>query len=268
MGIQKNVTQADINQPDKKQADVNQPDRNQPDINQSEIKQADQQKTVPSPVHVQSNTDAEKPWTFQEELFPVEELYCFVEQFARKNGLEQTSAALPFMKTSHAGQVRKGPGQIPYIYHPLTMARHSIAMGLTEDALLAAILLHDVCEDCGVKPEALPVNETVREAVVYLTFQNPEGIPKAQAKGQYLEALKENRLAAVIKLLDRCSNVSAMAGGFTRGRIVHYITETETYLLPLIEIIKNRYPEYDNAMFLIKYQMGSVLESLKHMLEG
>lgn len=205
-------------------------------------------------------------WTFQEEWFSVEALYNFVAQFARENALEQTSAALPFMKTSHAGQVRKGSGTVPYIYHPLTMARHSIAMGLTEDELLAAILLHDVCEDCGVKPEQLPVNETVREAVVYLTFQKPEGMPKPQAKQLYFEALKENRLAAVIKLLDRCNNVSAMAGGFTRSRIIYYIEETESSLLPLLDVVRNRYPGYENALFLLEYQMRSVLESLKRLI--
>ena len=51
---------------------------------------------------------AKPDWTFQEEWFPVEELYDFVARFAHDNGLKQTSAALPFMKAAHAGQVRKG----------------------------------------------------------------------------------------------------------------------------------------------------------------
>lgn len=205
-------------------------------------------------------------WNFHEVWFSIEEMYRFVEAFAEENSLAQTQAALPFMKQSHAGQLRKGSGRIPYIYHPLTMACHSIAMGLTEDELLAAILLHDVCEDCGVEADALPVNEAVREAVALLTFQKPEGMAKAQAKALYFEALKENRLAAVVKLLDRCNNVSAMASAFPKDKMAHYIRETESSLLPLLDVIRSRYAGYEQALFLLEYQLLSVLESLKRLL--
>lgn len=207
-----------------------------------------------------------KEWTFREEWFSTEKMYEFVGHFAHENGLTQTQAALPFMKQSHAGQLRKGSEVIPYIYHPLTMACHSISMGLTEDELLAAILLHDVCEDCGVEVDALPVNETVREAVARLTFQKPEGMEKAQAKVLYFEALKENRLATLVKLLDRCNNVSAMASAFTRDRMTDYIRETESSLLPLLDVISSRYAGYEKALFLLEYQLRSVLESLKRLL--
>lgn len=203
---------------------------------------------------------------FQEELFPLEELYRFIEEYAQEKGLVQTSAALPFMKKSHAGQVRKGPARVPYIYHPLSMARHSIAMGLTEDEVLAAILLHDVCEDCGVAPEELPVNKTVQEAVVYLSFQKPEGMTKAQAKAVYFAAIEENKVASLVKLLDRCNNISAMAGGFTKERMVQYIEETESYLLPLCNRLKEQYEEYRNPLFILEYQIRSVMESLKVFL--
>ena len=46
--------------------------------------------------------------------------------------------------------------QIPYINHPFTMACHALAMGLEDDELIAALLLHDVVEDCGVSAEELP----------------------------------------------------------------------------------------------------------------
>ena len=49
------------------------------------------------------------------------------------------------------------------------MACHALAMGLEEDELLAAILLHDVCEDCGVPPGELPVCEEVRRIVALVT---------------------------------------------------------------------------------------------------
>ena len=37
-------------------------------------------------------------------------------------------------------------------------------------------------------------------------------------------------------------------------------------MFPVLSTIKQTWPEYNNAVFLIKYQMLSVLESLKIML--
>lgn len=203
---------------------------------------------------------------WNERLFSETDLYTWVEDFSRENHLEQTLLALPLMKQLHAGQVRKGPGRIPYIYHPLLMACHSIAMGMGEDELLAVILLHDVCEDCGVFPEQLPVNEKVRQAVACLTFSVPEGGNKTLAKQMYYQAIAENRLAIVVKAIDRCNNISTMATGFSRKKMADYILETEEYVLPLLQVIRLRYPMYQSTAFLLEYQMKSVMESLKRVL--
>jgi hypothetical protein len=37
-------------------------------------------------------------------------------------------------------------------------------------------------------------------------------------------------------------------------------------VLPLLKTVKQNYLEYNNAVFLIKYHMLSVLESLKNMM--
>ena len=46
------------------------------------------------------------------------------------------------------------------------------------------------------------------------------------------------------------------------------IDETEKYVLPLMSRMKRLYPEYNNIVFMVKYQILSVLESLKAMLMG
>ena len=56
--------------------------------------------------------------------------------------------------------MRKGTG-IPYITHPMDTA--VIMATMTEDKeLIAAAILHDVVEDCGVEVDNLPVNYTVK----------------------------------------------------------------------------------------------------------
>ena len=58
------------------------------------------------------------------------------------------SQAAVFAVNAHDGMLRKGT-KIPYIVHPMEVA--AIAASLTDDPeVIAASLLHDVMEDCGV----------------------------------------------------------------------------------------------------------------------
>lgn len=168
--------------------------------------------------------------------------------------------ALAFAKEKHFGQFRKPPElAIPYINHPLTMACHALAMGLEDDTLLAAILLHDVCEDCGVLPEELPVSKEAREIVALLTKPR-EGYSE---QDYYAEILK-NPAACLIKCIDRCSNVSGMALGFSPEKIREYVEETETWYPALLKRIKAE-PGYNNAAFLLTYQLRSLLQTAKRI---
>lgn len=201
-----------------------------------------------------------------ERLFSEEHMYTQVKAAANAHGLLQTGKALPFAKQYHEGQVRKGKDNIPYISHPLTMACHALALGIVDDDVLSAVLLHDVCEDCGVLPEALPVSATVQQAVALLTKEEHPGETKQQLNNRYYAALRGNRIASIVKVLDRCNNISTMAIGFSKSRIVQYIEETEAYVLPLLDHVKESWPEYYNAAFLLKYHMKSILESSKRLV--
>lgn len=48
-----------------------------------------------------------------------------------------------------------GPPGVPYIEHPLRVARRLIPWGIRDAELIAAALLHDVAEDCAEEPLAL-----------------------------------------------------------------------------------------------------------------
>ena len=63
------------------------------------------------------------------------------------------SQAAVFATNAHDGMMRKGT-KIPYIVHPMEVA--AIAASLTDDPeVIAAALLHDVMEDCGVTQKQL-----------------------------------------------------------------------------------------------------------------
>ena len=208
-------------------------------------------------------------WTIADALFSPEHMYSRIAVTSELEGLRETSAALRFMKKAHEGQYRKpslfSDTKVPYITHPLMMACHAHALGIREDKILATILLHDVCEDCGVAPEDLPFSEEVREAVRLLSFQVMPSETRADAKKRYYAAIAENRIARIVKILDRCNNISTMASSFTQKKLVAYVDETETYVMPLLEQAKYAIPEYADAFYLLKYHMRSVLESIKAM---
>lgn len=202
--------------------------------------------------------DFEEP--LSDRLFNEDRMYRYVENYATIKEMYQTVSVLSYARELHEGQVRKGQERVPYIYHPLLIACHALALGLDDDDLISAALLHDVCEDCGVDIENLPVNAFTKEAIALVTKS------KDKTTEQYYEDISKNKLATLIKLLDRCNNVSGMATGFSQRKMVDYINETEKYIYPLLRTAKHAYPEHSDQIFLIKYHMTSVISSLKHQM--
>ena len=197
-------------------------------------------------------------------------MITYVGAYCNAKGLYQTKRALAFAREKHNGQYRK-PGhsdeRIPYIYHPLLLTCHALALGLEDDDLLSACLLHDVCEDCGVEISELPVNDATREAVRLLT--KPENFGKTDPEYRtYYEGIAGNRIALIVKLLDRCNNISSMATSFTDEHMAEYIKETQEYIHPLMKRARDEYPEYSNQLFLIRYHMNSVLETVRHHMRA
>lgn len=190
-------------------------------------------------------------------------MYEYIESYANEYNLPQTLQALPFAREKHEGQMRKGPEgkREPYITHPLQMAAHAIAMDLIDDDLLSTILLHDVVEDCDVALAELPVSENVQEAIRLVTRVDGE------SKEKYYSQIGKNRIAVMVKLIDRCHNVSQMSQAFSREKMWKYIRETEDYVLPLLIKGGETWPEYERQYFLLKYQISSILQTVKALLE-
>ena len=197
-------------------------------------------------------------------MFNEEKMYTFIRGYATGREMTQTLYALTFAREMHKEQKRIS-GE-PYIIHPLTMACHALALGFKDDDLLATILLHDVCEDCGVAPEKLPVNETVRHAVELLTFAVLDGETKEDAKARYYQNLLSSHEASLTKMVDRCHNVSSMAGTFSAEKLKAYIDETREYVLPLLRRIKDKYPEDADELFVLKYHIISVVDAVEETL--
>ena len=196
--------------------------------------------------------------------YNIDMMYAHIHEFAVSRQMEQTVQALSFAWKMHSGQYRKSGEE--YIIHPLTMACHALSLRIADDTLISTILLHDVCEDCGVSPQELPVSPDVRRGVELMTFTVLEGETQDAAKRRYYDRLGETKTAAVTKLIDRCHNVSTMAGTFSKEKMKADIEETREYVLPLLCRTGERYPDLAGVLFSIRYHITSVIDAAEHIL--
>ena len=197
-------------------------------------------------------------------IYSWEHMKTFVKSTARALKLRNTLKAVDYAVEMHEGQTRKR-SRIPYIYHPLNLACHALSMGITEDEIIAACLLHDVVEDCGKKLEDLPVNDETKELVRLLTHEKTSSANRDRMMAAYYDAIAENPKAALIKCIDRCNNLTTMSWGLSRDRIYRMIKETEEYFPRLLKVIKAEV-DFNNAAWLLQYHMESMLDIYKRLL--
>lgn len=213
-------------------------------------------------------------------LFDENKNYSFLKGFLAGKELYQSLRLLPYVKKMHADQVRSGKDHVPYFSHPLQIASHAIALGFVEDDLISTALLHDICEDCNIRSEELPASEQTRLAVSILTKEklakpNPDASEaewnayyeeEKQRNIVYYAKLRTSRIATIVKLLDRCNNVSGMSTAWKAPKLAKYILETEEFVYPLLTYAQNEYPQYICQFFLIEYHTKSVIEAIRHLI--
>lgn len=208
--------------------------------------------------------DKVKRFETKDAIYNWEHMKTFVKTTARNFKLRDTLKAVDFAVEAHEGQKRKKSG-VPYIYHPLNLACHALSMGIRDDAIIAACLLHDVIEDCGKKVEELPVNDECREIVKLLSHEKTTDKNRDQKMSEYYELIANNPKAALVKCIDRCNNLTTMSWGLSRERICRMINETEIYFPKLLKVVKAD-PEYSNASWLLQYQIESMLDIYKRLM--
>jgi len=129
------------------------------------------------------------------------------------------SDAMIFAARAHDGMLRKGTNT-PYIVHPAEVA--AIAATLTEDQeVLAAALLHDVMEDCGIGEAEIAAQFGSRVAqLVKSETQERNGDPGetwlARKRGAVERIACGDRDAKIIALSDKLSNMRAIHRDYDR----------------------------------------------------
>lgn len=124
------------------------------------------------------------------------------------------SAALEFAREAHAGQVRKGDGS-PYIAHPVEVARLLYEAGFRQ-TVIAAGLLHDVMEDCGVSVAELEERFGAEVVALVATLTADESVEGyAAGKDQHRAAVRwGGSPATAIYAADKLANLRSLSAAY------------------------------------------------------
>ena len=193
----------------------------------------------------------------------VDKMHTYLRGFLTGAGMSEASKALQYARKAHEGQTRILDGS-PYIIHPLGMACYAVALGLRDENIISTILLHDVVEDCDKQVEYLPVNDTVKRAVKYMTITTFDtDTSKIETKCRYFNELLDCPEALICKALDRYNNLSDMPITFTADGTAKNIAETEILLLPILKKAKEKYPELADILFVLRTNLSTLCEAIK-----
>ena len=133
--------------------------------------------------------------------------------------MKLVTQAMIFAAEMHDGAMRKA-SNIPYIVHPMEAA--AVAASITDDQeVLAATVLHDVMEDCGVSFEELEARFGRRVAELVREDSNNQGaFADANWNARKREAVRRLAVASrelrLIALSDKLSNIRAIYRDYLR----------------------------------------------------
>ena len=134
--------------------------------------------------------------------------------------------ALRLAEEAHRGQVRRGSG-VPYVVHPINVARIVERSGFREVAVLAA-LLHDVVEDTAVTLNDIGCQFSMGVSGIVAACSeikvDPDGrpIPWEERKRSHIERLRAQASIDVraVMLADKLDNLRSIHADLAAGRPV------------------------------------------------
>jgi guanosine-3',5'-bis(diphosphate) 3'-pyrophosphohydrolase len=141
---------------------------------------------------------------------------------------ERMHDALTFASHAHMKQMRKTSPDIPYISHPVGVGFMLQKAGFPEDVVVAGIL-HDVVEDCAVRPSEIKQRFGSRVARLVEAVTEDKSLPWEECKVLYKKrALRSGSSVCAIVAADKLWNAKDMMyaaqngkniwGKFTKGK--------------------------------------------------
>jgi len=172
--------------------------------------------------------------------------------------------ALDFAAQKHKFQKRKGEAAIPYINHPIKVAKILSEVGLVNDEhTLMAALLHDTIEDTDATIEELVflIGKKVRSIVMEVTDDKTMAWSERKSY-QIIKAPNLSKEAKLVKLADKIANITDIV-----NEPPDWSAERKrTYLVwakKVVDALGGNVNAYLEERFVEQYHMGmEVLEEL------
>lgn len=172
-----------------------------------------------------------------------DELYERAKEHVPITDMPRIEAAYEMAAKAHSAQIRKSG--IPYITHPISVARIALVeLGLGTNSIIAA-LLHDVVEDTDYTIE--DIRQAFGEDVAFLVgvlTKKDDGNYKVSKQidnfKQMLDSIQYDIRALLIKLSDRMHNMRTL-GSMRTDKQMKIASETDYFYAPLA----NRLGLYD-----------------------
>lgn len=118
--------------------------------------------------------------------------------------------AVRYAALKHATQRRKAANAkvVPYIVHPLEAAQILTEVGITDEDILIAAVLHDVLEDTDATEDDLRFKYGERVLLIVQEVTDDKELAKAKRKElQISQAPKKSYAAKLVKAADKTSNM-------------------------------------------------------------
>lgn len=157
-------------------------------------------------------------------------------------------------------------GATPEWFHQVSIVMYLITL---EDTLVRytgedqvelfyiVAFLHDVVEDNDYPIESVEVSfgKDVADAVALISKKGIYANNFKKSTADYYAAMANNCLASIVKGCDRVHNLQTMTGVFTFEKQAAYMAECEDFILPMLKVARNIFPEVKAAYENIKHMM-------------
>lgn len=161
--------------------------------------------------------------------------------------------AFDFAEKCYGNELRKD-GITPGFMHALEVTGFAVTQlrNLVQPGeQFAVCLLHDVLEDHGVSFIELRDHFGEDIAMGCLRMSKIQNGRKLSNE-EYFRDMLTNRLAVAAKGFDRTNNQQTMIGVFSEKKQQEYITETQSFILPMIKQARRLYPEQEALFEMLK----------------
>ncbi|MBY3432936.1 HD domain-containing protein [Rhizobium laguerreae] len=168
-------------------------------------------------------------------------------------------AAMEFAMSCHTGTRKDGVS--PEFSHQMFIALYVLSITpllLYPEETLAAVFLHDVCEDYPVTYEEIErlFGKRVREAVELLT-KKKDGVRIPD--DVYYERMALNEIASIVKGVDRAHNIHSMhSADWSIDKQQAYLDFVFDYVLPMLKKARKKFTRqrlaYENIKSVLLMQ--------------